>query len=91
MSTSFWLDWASASKSDARLFSGDEDRCGRSAAPPIIALCANGSNGDWLRVSGSFGAREDRRASETDGSPPLSPSMERPAYAALGELAAEEV
>ena len=48
--SSFWLDCASASasasNSSARLFSGDEDRCGRSAAPPIIALCANGSNGD---------------------------------------------
>ena len=42
-------------------------------------------------MSFSFGAREPRRNSEADGSPPLSPSMDRPAYAALGELAAEEV
>jgi hypothetical protein len=48
--SSFWLDCASvsvsASNSSARLFSGDEDRCGKSSAPPIIALCANGSKGD---------------------------------------------
>ena len=46
MSTSFWLDSTSPSKSDAGLLSGDDDRSGRSAAPPIIVLCENGSNGD---------------------------------------------
>lgn len=57
--SSFWLECTSdASKSDARLFNGDEDLCGRSAAPPIIDLCENKRIGDWPLVSNSFGARE---------------------------------
>jgi hypothetical protein len=72
---------------DALLFSGEEERCGISSAPPIIALC-EGSRGDWALASGSFGASEDLLHSKLWLSPL---SMDRPAYAALGELAADEI
>src|SRR5258708_4993794 len=79
MSTS---SFSSASKLDALLFSGEEERCGISSAPPIIALC-EGSRGDWALASASFGASEDLLHSKLWLSPL---SMDRPAYAALGEL-----
>jgi hypothetical protein len=44
--SSFWLDWTSPSKSEARRFNGDDDLCGRSAAPPIITRCENKCTGD---------------------------------------------
>jgi hypothetical protein len=80
MSTSsFWLDATSeSSRSEARLFSGDEALCGRSAAPPIIALCENDLRGDLLLIeSCSVGASEALWVSAAEESPPLSPSMQR--------------
>lgn len=47
--------------------------------------------GECPRVSESIGASELLDSSEPDVSTPLSPSSERLAYAALGELAAEGV
>ena len=80
--------FSSASRLDALLFSGEEDRCGTSSAPPMMDLC-DGSRGDWALASWSFGASEDLLHSKLWVwlSPP---SMDRPAYAALGELAADE-
>lgn len=52
MSTSScWLEGTSASSSDAGLFSGDEDLCGISSAPPIIDRCRIVRNGECPRVS----------------------------------------
>ena len=70
------LTSVSVSKSEALRFSGDDDRCGRSAAPPMIARCANGSRGDWPLLFWSFAAF---RNSGLDRSPALSPSMDKPA------------
>ncbi len=88
--SSFWLDGASASRSDARLLSGDDDLCGRSAAPPMIALCENERTGECPLMSTSFGARDVLRISGLVCSATLSPSSDSLAYAALGELAADE-
>jgi hypothetical protein len=78
------------SKSEALLFNGDDDLCDCSAAPPIIAFRAKLPIGDRLRRV-LVGASEDPRCDATDTSASFSLSMERPAYAALGELAAEEL
>jgi hypothetical protein len=78
------------SKSDALLFNGDDDLCVFAAAPPIIAFRAKLPIGDRLRRV-FVGASEDPRCDATDASASFSLSMDRPAYAALGELAAEEL
>ena len=76
--SSFWLEGTSeSSRFDARLFSGDEDLCGASAAPPIIALCEKDFRVDWLLIeSCSVGAREARWVSAAEESPPRSASIE---------------
>jgi hypothetical protein len=55
----------------------------------MIARCENDRTGEYALVSASLGASEVLLISGVAWSVPLSPSSERLAYAALGELAAE--
>jgi hypothetical protein len=79
-----------SSRSEALLFNGDDDLCEFSEAPPIIVLRAKLPMGDRL-LCVFVGASDAPLCDAADVSAPLSLSIERPAYAALGELAADEL
>src|ERR1700761_270301 len=75
---------------DARRFRGEDERCGRSAAPPIMARCVRLTKGDWLLPVWTYGGGRGGPGSREKASAPRSLSMERSVDAAHGELATDE-